>query len=61
MFGSLQLAPTNYYNVSTSVGNVETRLLLGDIGGHFQHPYRLNRLKLKGDIVKGSKYSIISK
>ena len=28
MFGSLQLAPTNYYNVSTSVGNVETRLLL---------------------------------
>ena len=28
MFGSLQLAPTNYYNFPTSIGNVEARLLL---------------------------------
>ena len=38
MFGSLQLAPTNYYNVPTSIGNVETRLLLLHIGGHIRHP-----------------------
>ena len=31
MFGSLELAPTNYYKVPTSIGKVETRLLLVDI------------------------------
>ena len=37
-YGSFQLAPTYYYNVPTSIGNVDTRLLLLDItGGHVQH------------------------
>ena len=39
MFGSLQLAQTNYYNVPTSIGNVDTRLLLEMKGGHIRHLY----------------------
>ena len=38
MFGSLQLAPTNYYNVPTSVGNVDTRVLLSHFRWTFSTP-----------------------
>ena len=45
MFGSLQLAQTNYYNVPTSIGNVDTRLLLEMKGGHIRHLYHSKHCK----------------